>query len=366
MNVSKIKNLMKKLFLIILVITLGSCGKEKHVLEKNTIKNKENLENGVDVVIKTVTDSIFDKQIIANGVLEAKDKSELRFKISERIDKINVRNGQKVKKGTLLATLDNKLLLNQLEGAKINYEKAKSKLQEEKINSGYVDEKTSIINQEVLKNLEIKSGLLEAKNKLENAKILYEQSFMRSPFNGIVANLDVKAGNFVSTSDVICVILSTNSLDVSFYITESELKFFEIEKEIEFSTFDNENTFVKGKISEVNPIVDNNGLVKIKASCSSNSANLVDGMNVKIFINEKIDNCIVIPKEALVLRSNQEVVFTYVKGKSRWNYVKILHENSNSYAISEGLKLGDSVIINGNLYLSNDMKINLVSIISNH
>ena len=54
---------------------------------------------------------------------------------------------------------------------------------------------------------------------------------------------------------------------------------------------------------------------------------------------------------------NREVVFTYNNQLAKWNYVTIAYENSNTYAISEGIKTGDSVIFKGNLNLAHDAKV---------
>ncbi len=149
-------------------------------------------------------------------------------------------------------------------------------------------------------------------------------------------------------------------MEVSFSVLENEFAFVSKGQEIDIQSFANKNRHFKGVITEINPIVDKNGLIKIKAKVTSKNTGLLDGMNVKIFINKPLKNVLVIPKKALVLRSNKEVVFTVEKGLAKWNYVEVVGENSNSYAVKKGLKTTDTIIVSGNLNLSHDAKINTI------
>ena len=123
------------------------------------------------------------------------------------------------------------------------------------------------------------------------------------------------------------------------------------------SPFVDKSKKYSGYISEINPLVDQNGLIKIKAKINHPNRFLFDGMHVKVLINQPVRDLIVIPKEALVLRSNREVVFTLKNGAAKWNYVELADENSDSYAIKEGLSLGDTIILSGNMNLSHDAKV---------
>jgi hypothetical protein len=52
----------------------------------------------------------------------------------------------------------------------------------------------------VLQNLDIKRVYLEVKNALENAQLLYEQIFLKSPISvsDLVANIETRVGNFIT------------------------------------------------------------------------------------------------------------------------------------------------------------------------
>jgi len=212
----------------LILMSCNSLQKESPLLE---VSQSQNIATqGIDVNVQKINPTRFQKQIISNGIIESSQKSELRFKTSEHLVKINVMNGQKVNKGQVLAQLDNEVILNQLNKAKIDLAKAETKLQEEKINYGLGSQEDSSINSYVLRNLHIKSGYLEAKNALENAQLLYEQTFLKSPISGVVANIEAKTGDFITSNDVFCTIVNQSSMEAVFSVSENEFKLEEISK----------------------------------------------------------------------------------------------------------------------------------------
>lgn len=345
---------MKKIIYFFISISFCSCTKKT---EQEDIINSTTASNLTNVNCSVLDKNIFYKQILANGKIEAHQRSELRFKTNEQLANLYYNNGQTVFKGEIIANLENSLLKNSLDKAQIEYDKAKNKFKEEKINFGYGKANENEIPENILKTIQFKSGYLEAKNNLENAEILYNQTILRAPFSGIIANLNSKFGNFISSSDIFCTLISQNNLEVIFNILENEMSFVKKGQNITLTSFANNAQEFNAKITEVNPAISKEGFVRVKAKITSNSQNLFDGMNVKIIINNTLEKSIVIPKEALVLRSNKEVVFTIENGFAKWNYVKIVDENSSHYAINEGLSIGDTIIISGNQNLTHDTKV---------
>ena len=83
----------------------------------------------------------------------------------------------------------------------------------------------------------------------------------------------------------------------------------------------------EGSVSEINPLVDANGMVKVKAAVNA-GGKLFSGMNVKVSVRRSLGEQLVIPKTAVVLRSGKQVVFTLKEGKAMWNYVNTGLENA--------------------------------------
>lgn len=343
----------KKVYLLI-ILALVACGKEEKTSQEEESQSKV-VSKGTSVEVVKVSDSVFNKQLWVNGKIEAVKKAELRFQSSNQLMSLKSANGDYVKQHQIIGVLENSLLKNNVQKATIELQKAQNKLAEEKINYGQQN-----ITPSILKNLEIKSGVIEARNNLERAKIEYDQTFLKAPFSGIVANIEKREGDYIGTADAFCTVINPNALEVSFAVLENEYQFVAKNQEIEVRGYNAKQKLFKGRITEVNPLVDENGLIKVTASITDKNTGLLDGMNVKVLINQPLHNVVVIPKSALVLRSNREVVFTVENDLAKWNYVEIAGENSDSYAINKGIKSSDSVIISGNLNLAHDAKVKVV------
>lgn len=340
--------------LIISILFFFSCDRFQ---PKENIEGTKSENQELDVYVQILNGKVFEKQIISNGIVESLNKTDMRFKISERLKFIMVKNGQKVVKGDTLAILENALLKNQLDKARLDVTKAKNVLDENIINYGYKNSVEEEIDNNILRNLEVESGYLDALNKLENSTILYNQTILTAPFSGIIGNLKSKNGNYITSGDVFCTLIEQNKLEIVFSILESELFFIKKNQEVEFNLFFNQNGNYKGVITEINPIVNENGLIEVKAKINASNEKLFDGMNVKVFINQPVEGVVTIPKEALVIRTNREVVFTLENNLAKWNYVEVFDENGSSYAIKKGLNLGDTIVVSGNANLSNDAKV---------
>jgi len=355
---------MKVKIILVLLLSVISCN-----TNSNNLKKKENnntvINKGIHVSTTIIQAKNFNTQLISNGVIETKAMAKLRFKIAERITKIYVKNGQRVSKGTILAKLDNSLLANQVQQAKVAFQTADVRLKREKVIFSIHKIPESEANPRIIKTVYANSGYNEAEIQLKNAQLRYNQTILKAPFSGVITNLTTKAGNHISNSDIFCTLLSQskNQTQVVFSILEQELSFIKKGMPITLNTFSDKDKIFTGKVIEINPTVDENGLIQIKANLDKTDVVLLNGMHVKIIVNQPMKDVIVIPKEALVLRSNKEVVFTVKNGLAKWNYVEILHENSSSYAIKKGLKIGDTIIVTGNLNLAHDavVKPNLIT-----
>lgn len=346
---------MKYYFLLIFVIL--SCEKKVQSTGLESESNQKLNSPGIKVTTQSVKDTVFQKQLISNGVVEARKRSELSFKTIEQVTKIYVENGETVQEGKVLAELDNTLLKSRLEDAKIAFIDAERRLMAEKINFGLKGLPDEEIDPSVLKTIHQNSGYKSAQNALITAGILHDQTILKAPFSGKVANLSIKVGNFVSPSEVFCVLLSHQKLDVVFHVLEGDLSSIAMGQTVNITPFYLKNNTYKGEVVEINPVINDEGLVRIKARIINPSTAVIDGMNVRVEVNRPIEDVVVIPKEALVMRSNREVVFTVKNGLAQWNYVEITAENVGSYALSEGLNPGDTVIISGNLNLTQDARV---------
>jgi len=107
-------------------------------------------------------------------------------------------------------------------------------------------------------------------------------------------------------------------------------------------------------VKEINPRVDSKtNLVNVIVQLNATKA-MMPGMSVQITLKVRGKETILVPKEAVVIRSGKEVVFTLEDNLAKWNYVKIGSANGKDVAVLEGLKQNQQVIISNNLQLAHD------------
>ena len=347
----------KFLVLCFLCICLPGCTKKGDSNEGNVSTVLPDEITEVRVMPLHYTD--FQHELVANGTIVAQNKADLRFQTSENIAAIYVKNGDRVSKGQKIAMLDPFKLQNSLAGAKDNLERARLELQDVLIGQGYSLNDTTGIPKEVMQLAKVKSNYDQSLNNYELAEYNYNHSVLYAPFSGVVANLFTKVHNIPNNSEPFCTIIDNSRPETDFKILESELPVVRIGDKVQVSPFSASQYTCEGRVSEINPTVDKNGMVRVKAAINNPNNRLYDGMNVKISLQRSLGRQLVIPKEALVLRTNKKVVFTLKSGKAQWVYVQTGLENASQYVVTEGLAEGDSVIYEGNINLAHEAPVKL-------
>ena len=358
-----VTNLFKRegLFLFLLlagggIVSCNSTHSEAPPEEKRAFVPQENL---VDTLV--LKEEIFKKELVSNGKLKALQKSELRFRIGGQLLSLPVQNGQFITKGTTIAVLDPFEYKQKLDQAETQLQNAHLEFRDLLMGQGYAEADSQKVPRIVYEGASIRSGYTAARRGLETAKHELASTVLKAPFAGKLANIKHKAYEQVSPGDVFCTLINDQEFEVEFQLVESEVSQVKKGDEVKVIPYSNEQVF-KGKISQINPLVDEHGLVMVKAKVK-NPGSLMEGMNVKVLVENEVPGKLIVPKAAVVLRQNQEVLFVYKKGKAMWTYVQTGEENSTSYTVTAHpdkgaqLQAGDTVIISGNLNLAHESEV---------
>lgn len=352
------------LFAILMMAGMMACSGEKKVAEESvgTVLPDEEASE-VTVMILKLTD--FNHELISNGKLSARKYADLKFESAEPIAKIYVKNGDRVTKGQKLAELSTFRLANKTAQAKDALERAKLELQDVLIGQGYKLEDSTKVPPATMQLVKVKSGYDQALITYQLAEYEQRNAILTAPFDGVVANLFAKPFNTASTSDIFCSIIDTRTLEAAFTVLESELPLIKEGDRVEVAPFALSDVTAEGRISEINPLVDKDGMVQVKAAVND-KGKLFEGMNVRVSIHRSLGKQLVVPKSAVVLRSGKQVVFKLdsTETKAGWVYVHTGLENSDSYTITksegDGLKEGDVVITNGNVNLAHEAPVKVI------
>ena len=258
-----------------------------------------------------------------------------------------------------LAEQDAFKLKNQVDQALDALEKAKLEMQDVLIGQGYMLADSAKVPAATRRLARLKSGYDQALATYELAVRSLEMGTLVAPFDGVIANLFIRQGNPSSATEAFCTVIDPQSLEADFTVLENELPLIHVGDQVAVSPFAAPDLLTQGRIAEINPLVDESGMVRVKASVAADKR-LFEGMNVRVSVQRSLGKQLVVPKSAVVLRSGKQVVFTLVNGKAHWNYVRTGLENADSYTIVEGLKAGDQVITTGNINLAHEASVKVV------
>jgi RND family efflux transporter MFP subunit len=345
---------------------LTACSNSKKVKEAEEVASilPEATSN---VTVMTLKKQVFYHELVSNGKVSARVRADLRFENSEVIALIFVKNGDHVRKGQKIAELDKFKLANKVVQAKNAVERAKLDLKDVLIGQGYSLDEMNKVPDKVMKLAKVKSGYEQNVAEYELAKREAAHATLLAPFDGVIANLFTKTYNMANTSETFCSIVDVRGMEVDFTVLESELPLLGKGDRVSITPYADAVHKYDGQVSEINPLVDDNGMVKVKARINGNKL-LFSGMNVRVSVRRAIGNQLVIPKTAVVMRSGKQVVFTLVDGKAQWNYVHTGLENADNYVVNkrvddnapDGLKEGDVVIVTGNVNLAHESPVKVM------
>ncbi len=221
-------------------------------------------------------------KLVTTGKLVATRQVELSFKTSGDIARIYVKNGQRVTKGQKLAELDKFALTNKTAQAKDALERAKLELQDVLIGQGYKADEPDRIPAEVMKLARVKSGYEQSLCLYELACREEEQAVLVAPFDGTVANMYVTAFTAAGADKVFCTLVGTAGMEADFYVPEAELAKLNIDDKLTITPYADNRQSYEGKLTQINPLVDEKGMVRMRATVSGQEGRLFSGMSVRI------------------------------------------------------------------------------------
>jgi len=344
---------------IIALCLMVSCKDSKNEKQKEEMGHAPATATEIYVDTLVLHPQTFHRQLICNGKLKAIAKSDLAFSTGGKVTAIHVRNGQYVKKGQLIAETDKRSYQLEIEKSKKDLDKAKVELADKLIGLGY-NSSGNDAPADMLDRAKTMSGYYSSQLALQTAQKNLSDCYLRAPFSGRIADLK---NNRYQTMDKICTLINDNYFDVEFSVMEAELKNIRRGQQVNVTPFIDNSFTLTGTVQNINPTVDDKGLIQVTARVKNANGRLIDGMNVKVIIENDVSNAFVVPKDAVVERDGYNVVFTYKDGVAVWTYIDIAYSNLSSHAITGNERKethvndGDIIITSGNLNLADGTKV---------
>jgi membrane fusion protein (multidrug efflux system) len=272
-----------------------------------------------------IVPTFMSELVNSTGTLKPDEEVDLAFETSGKIVGINFTEGTHVKKGDLLAKINDRPLQAQLEKLEAQLKMAQAK---EFRQRSLLDK--DAISQESYDQIVTDVQSINADIDLIKARI--SETELRAPFDGIIGLRYVSEGSFTTPSTKIARLIKTSPIKIEFSIPDIETR-----------------------------------TIVLRALYPNTNEELKTGRYAGITLQmSQIDNAIAIPSEAIIPEMDGEKVFIYNKGKAQSVKVTIGLRTESKVQITEGLKFGDTLITSGIMQLRQNMPVVLDSVIINN
>ena len=326
------------------VAMMTACGQK----DKSTPTTEQNAPQAAPVV-SVITAQAEDVEITNTFTsnIEPFAINNIVSQTAGRIVSIKAEVGQQVRKGQLLATMDDVNL-------------AKTRMQ-------YVNDSTELARLTELYNIGAvaQSDYDMAKLALNVTKKTYqnlaENTYLRSPINGVVTARNYDKGDMYSMAQPIFVVQQIQP--VKMLINVSETLFTNISKDMDFEitveSYPGE-TF-QGKVNLIYPTVSaSTHTFPVEIVCQNADQKLRPGMFARVTANFGTNHHVVIPDVAVVKQQGSGEHFVYVlkpDNTVKYTLVELGKRMGNRYEIISGINEGDRIVTEGQIRLKDGVNV---------
>lgn len=294
--------------------------------------------------------------IQAVGSLQSDESVMIAPEIAGRILEIVFAEGRPVKKGDVIAKLDDSLAQAELTQAQARLELAAANNDRARTlsRSGNVTEKS---RDEALATYET------ARAEVQLAQTRLAKHVLVAPFDGIAGVRSVSAGAFIAIGTPIVNVEKIDSLKVDFKVPEINLGDVRVGQEIEVTIDALPLQTFKGEIYAINPMVDVNGRALVVRGRIDNSGLVLrPGLFARIRIKGLSENSVVtVPESAILPRAGESFVFSLDgEGRAIERRVKLGARRAGEVEIVDGLVAPARIIVAGQQRLKSGEQVDIV------
>lgn len=309
----------------------------------------------LEVSARVVSPQLMTDEIPIIGRLVPDEEVQLSFETSGKITDIYFEEGSHVKKGDLLAKVNDSQLQAQL--ARLE---AQVPLAQERVYRQSTLLQRDAVSKEALEIVKTELATLNA--DIEKTKAQIEQTELRAPFDGIIGLRQVSVGSYASPSTVIAKLTSVTPIKIEFSVPERYAGEVKKGTGLEF-TVDGKLEAFKARVYATEASLDaETHTLLVRALYPNKERELLSGQYAGIRLKQKeIEDAIAIPAEAIVPEMGKSKVFVYKSGKAEPVEVITGIRTDSEIQILSGLQFGDTILTSGTLQLRKGSPVKIVS-----
>jgi membrane fusion protein, multidrug efflux system len=293
------------------------------------------------------------ENINSTGTLLSDEETDLSFETSGRIIAIHFNEGTRVRKGDLMAKINDRHLQAQLQ----RLQAQKSLAQEKEFRQRSLLERDAI-SRESYDQIVTEIQVLEADIALVKARIA--ETELRAPFDGVVGLRHLSEGSYVNPNSKIARLVKNRPLKLEFSVPERYAGEINPGFPVRFMVDGMADTF-DAKVYAVDPKIDiRTRTILVRAMYPNTNEEMKPGRFAGITLQlSDTDNAVAIPTEAIIPEIEGERVFVYKSGRAQSVRVTTGLRTESHIQILSGLEFGDTLLTSGVMQLRQNMPVEI-------
>jgi multidrug efflux pump subunit AcrA (membrane-fusion protein) len=396
--------------LVVPLLLVGAAGCSKDEKEKEPV---------VTVQTTPVKRATISQTVSTEAVVYPLEQATISPKITSPITEFKVQRGSHVRKGQLLAVLENKDLAGQAEASRGNFEQAdagyvtsvdatipqqvqKAQLDADAAKAAYeaqlrvYNSRKELFEQGALPQRDLDSAAvalaqarganetaqrqladlqrlgkeqalksargsrLSAEGAMRTAEAQLSYSEIRSPIDGVVTDRPLYAGDLATANQPILTVMNLSRLIAKSHIPQSEAAVLKVGNPAELK-IPGVDEPVKGKVTLVSPALDpGSTTIEVWVEATKPDQALKPGMTVEVLMTSRtVKDALVVPTPAVFKspESGDYIMLAGSDGHARQKTVQVGVHNSELSQVLSGVNVGDAVITNGGYALPDKTQI---------
>ena len=336
------------LILLLNVVTISCKGKKE-----DPKKNQKPPPPTVDVIV--VTPQTIPNTLEANGSVVAGEFVEVRPEIGGRLTYLNVAEGSRIARGSVIARIndaDLKAQLNkvkvQLDLAEITVERYKKLLDIQGINRAEYDVALNQVN-----SFKADIGIIQA----DIAKTV-----VRAPFTGIVGLRQVSNGAIVSPTTVLATLQQMGKVRIDFTLPEMYANTLKTGNSVAVETDARGGVKSRAIIIAIEPQISTTTRNVMVRARLREGAKVNPGSFMKVYVDAGENNGMMIPANSIIPDARAKQVVVVKSGQAKFVDVQTGVRQEGAVQVTSGLNAGDSVVVSGVLFARPDAPVAVRSV----
>jgi RND family efflux transporter MFP subunit len=333
----------------------------------------------VDVAVAKVEAGAVEDRVTYAGTIEPADKALIATKIMGHVEAIHVREGDRVQKGNLLATLQSGEIRAQLaqadaaiEEARVHFENAQKDL--DRFKSLY--EQKSATRKE-LDNVQAvhasaQARLRSAQESRRAVEELTQHVRLTAPFDGVITKRLVDVGDLAVPGKPVLILENIDRLEITAKVPEADIQYIEVGTPVSVSipahvtpasaqnleTLGDEGGF-EAWVNQVVPSADpSSHQFNIKIFVENPDDALKPGMFARVSVSRGGGQTLRVPRSAIMERGQLEGVFVVdAESVAHLRWIRLGRDRGDEVEVVAGMDEGETVVVSGMEQLLDGQKV---------